>query len=154
MLNAFFCFLAINLSLPPTPPQPNAMLKGYVIDAVGTALSNEELWKKYFCTTQLGRTDQDGEQTRAMLNSWLSQQRKLLRKDQLNLAEVVIIPYDSLSASERPAKPFHMMSETTRTYVAQYHGEIISFFLLQDNKIASTLLIDMGGENNFMNFCK
>lgn len=154
MLKTFFCFLAISLSPLSPPALPNAMLKQYVIDSVGSKLSNEELWGKYFCTTLLGRTDQDGEKTRSILDFWLSQQRNFLRKDQMNLAGVTIAPFDSLAANELPTKPFHMMSETTHTYVARYHGEIILFFLLQDDKIASTLLVNMGGENNFTSFCK
>jgi len=48
-----------------------------------------------------------------------------------------------------------MLSETEDVYVAQYQGKIVMFILLQHDqkKIASTMLINQGGEYYFLDFC-
>jgi hypothetical protein len=136
-----------------SPTNPNTNLKAFIHDTIEAKLSDTEIGDKYFCTQMLHRTDQKGEDARKYLQFALSYQRSSLQKKQLKLDEVKFIPYDSLSANELPAKPFHMMSETRNVYVARYNGEIICFFLLQNGKIASNLLINQGGENYFIDFC-
>ena len=149
-------FLALVLGLFQTNAyaQSTALLKGFTQDAVDQKLSNVELGDKYFCTSVLHRTDEYGEKARKGLNWILTTQRPQLREQRINLAELTFTPYDSLSTSELPPKPFHMLGETKQVYVAQYHGKIILYFLLQDDKIASTLLIGQGIEHYFLNFCK
>lgn len=122
-------------------------------DAVEQKLNNTALTDKYFCTTILHRTDEHGEKARKGTEWALTMQRDLLRAQHVNIDEVTFTPYDKLPISEIPSKPFHMLGETNYVYVAQYHGEIISYFLLQDEKIASTLLIGQGAEHYFINFC-
>ncbi|MGI4821328.1 MAG: hypothetical protein ACRYFV_08970 [Janthinobacterium lividum] len=136
-----------------SPTNPNANLKAFIHDIIEAKLSDAQIGDKYFCTQMLHRTDQKGEDARRYLQFALSYQRSSLQKKQLKLDEVKFIPYDSLSANELPAKPFHMLSETKNVYVAWYSGEIICFFLLQNGKIASNLLINQGGENYFIDFC-
>ncbi len=129
------------------------MLKQFIKDITEAKLSNTEIGDRYFCTTLLHRTDSKGEMARGYLQFALSQQRSLLQEKHLNLDEVKFTPYSALSSSELPAKPFHLLGEAENVFVAQYHGKIICFFLIEDKKIASTFLIDQGGENYFINFC-
>lgn len=122
-------------------------------DAVDVKLTNAELGDKYFCTNVLHRTDHYGDEARSYLKFALSQQRKNLYTKHVNPEEVTFTPYDALPANEIPARPFHMLSETKHVYVAQYHGKIILYFLLQDDKIASTLLLAQGDEHYFVDLC-
>lgn len=132
---------------------PVAPLKQYLQDAIDNQLSTLALADKYFCSTQLHQPGQEGEFARQITDTWLSGQRKNLRDSRLQLGEVRFVPYDSLTAAEQPAKPFHMRDETSHTYVALYHGKIVCYFLLQDARIASTLLLGMGEEHIFINYC-
>jgi len=152
-MKAFFLALLLGLLHASAYAQPNNLFKGYLRDALDTNLSNLALADKYFCTVHLHRTDQDGEWARQKTDIWLAGQRKYLWERNVKLDEVAFIPYDSLTAEQRPAKPFHMMGETSHTYVALYHGEIVCFFLLKDNRIVSTILLGMGREHSFMDYC-
>ncbi len=133
--------------------QPTVMLKDFIRDELDSKLSNAEIAAKYFCHAQSPLSDHDREEVHKMRDFWLVQQRKQLRERQFNLEEVTVIHYDSLSATERPSKPFHMMGETTYTYVARYHGEIIQYFWVQEGKIISTVLMGMGREHIFFDLC-
>lgn len=132
---------------------PAEQLSKFMGDAVSQQLTNTELADEYFCTNMLHRTDEYGEKARKGLNWVLTMQRQELRKCRMNINKLTFTPFDELMASERPAKPFHMLSDTKNVYVARYHGKIVYYFLLQDAKIASTLLINQGGEHYFMDFC-
>lgn len=123
------------------------LLKEFVCDVLNTKLSNTEIGNKYFYTEVLHRTDHYGEEARGYLDFALSHQRDSLQAKHINPAEVSFTPYGALPISELPAKPFHMLSETKHVYVAQYRGKIILYFLLQENKIVSTLLIGQGNEH-------
>ncbi|RZK39162.1 MAG: hypothetical protein EOO61_07415 [Hymenobacter sp.] len=129
------------------------MLKNFMHDMVDKKLSNTEIGDKYFCTAVLHRTDRYGEKARGYLNYSLSQQRDDIRTQQVDLSKVKLKTYDSLPSSELPPKPFHMLDETKYVYVVQYHGKIILYILLQNNKIASTTLIGQGDEHYFMDLC-
>ncbi len=129
------------------------ILKQFIQDVTENKLNNTEIGDRYFCTNLLHRNDSKGELARKYLQFALSQQRSLLQEKNLNLNEVRFTSYSTLSSDELPAKPFHLLNETENVFVAQYHGEIICFFLIENNKIASTLLIDQGGESYFINFC-
>jgi len=122
-------------------------------DLLDSKLGNTEIGERYFCTAVLHRTDHAGEKARTFLEYSLSQQRDELRTQQVNPREVEFTAYDALPTVEVPPKPFHMLGETTHVYVAQYHGKIVLYALLQDDKIASTLLLGQGDEHYFMNFC-
>lgn len=152
-------FLDIILLLLPLtqPSEPNKWLKEFVRDAVEQKLNNTELADKYFCTNVLHRTDVYGEKARKGMDWALTMQRTFLRKQRVKADKVTFTPFDELPVNQLPPKPFHMLSETKHMYVAQYHGKIVSYFILpedeQDNKIASTLLLNQGGENYFLDFC-
>jgi hypothetical protein len=128
-------------------------LKEFIRDATDTKLSNIELGDKYFCTGILHRNDKYGEEARSYLEFALSNQRKYLREKELNLDEISFKPFYQLSESEIPPKPFHMLHETSHVYVGVYKGKALLFFLLNENKIASTLLIGQGDEHYFVDFC-
>ncbi len=132
---------------------PPTTLKEFIQDVTGAKLNDIEIGDRYFCTNLLHRTDSKGELARNYLQFALSQQRSLLQEKNLDLNEVRFTSYSTLSPGELPAKPFHLLEETENVFVAQYHGEIICFFLVEGNKIASTLLINQGGESYFINFC-
>lgn len=132
---------------------PTSKLRAFVHDMLEKKLSNPEIGEKYFCTTVLHRPDHYGEEARGYLEFALSHQRDSLQAQQVNPDEVSFTPYDALPVSELPAKPFHMLSETNNVYVAQYHKKIILYFLMQEDKIASTLLIGQGNEHYFINLC-
>ena len=152
-MKMLLCALLLTFSKSTTPPKSSTILKEYVQDVVEKKLSDTEIGDKYFCTQMLHRTDQKGEDARKYLQFALSYQRSSLQKKQVKLDEVKFLLYDSLPPNELPTKPFHMLGETTNVYVAQYNGEIVCFFLLQNDKIASTLLINQGGESYFIDFC-
>lgn len=153
-MKTLLAFLVLNLMPPTKSEEPAKWLKAFVRDAVAQQLSNTELKDTYFCTNMLHRTDAYEEKARKGMEWALTMQRPFLREKQLNLDEVRFAPYESLSVGERPAKPFHMLGETKNVYVAQYRGEIILYFLLQDDKIASTLLLGQGSEYYFIDFCR
>ncbi|MGI4885768.1 MAG: hypothetical protein ACRYFR_12490 [Janthinobacterium lividum] len=146
--------LYILLLLPLTKPsKPDKWLREFMRDAVEKKLDNTVLADKYFCTNILHRTDEYGEKARKGTEWALTMQRDLLRAQHVNADEVTFTPYDELPASKIPPKPFHMLGETKHVYVALYRGEIVSYFLLQDEKVASTLLIGQGDEHYFIDFC-
>lgn len=152
-MKIFFFALLLGLFQLSAYAQSTALFKRYLQDAMDTKLSSLALADKYFCTTQLHQAGPDGEWGRQMTDMWLSEQRKELRDKQLRLDAVKFVPYDSLTVAEQPAKPFHMMDETSHTYVALYRGKIACYFLLRDNRISSTLLLGMGEEHTFIDYC-
>lgn len=152
-MRAFFFIILLGFLQISACAKLTALFKSYLRDAVDTKLSSLDLADKYFCTINLHRTGQDGEFARQMTDVWLSDQRKKLREKDLNMDEIQFVPYDALTAEQQMAHPFFMRDETTHTWVALYHGEIACFFLLKDDRIASTLLLDMGGENSFIDYC-
>jgi hypothetical protein len=152
-MKALFLSLLLGLFQASAYAQPTALFKSYLRDAMDTNLSNLALADKYFCTVHLHRTNQDGEWIRQRTDAWLAGQRKYLWDKQVKLNEVEFILYDSLTAEQRPAKPFHMMGETSHTYVALYQGQIACFFLFKDNRIVSTILLGMGREHSFVDYC-
>lgn len=123
-------------------------------DAVEQKLTNRALADKYFDTAVLHRTDERGAKARKGMEWALTMQRDLLRAQHVNADKVTFKLYDELPTSEIPPKPFHMLGETKHVYVAQYQGEIVSYFLLKEDKIASTLLIGQGDEHYFIDFSK
>lgn len=149
LIYAFLLFLPLA-----KPSGPNQRLKEFTRDAVEQKLNNTELADKYFCTTMLHRNDEHGAKARKGMEQALTMQRDLLRTQRVKADEVTFTPYDKLPANQVPPKPFHMVGETTHVYVAQYHGAIVSYFLLQNDKIASTLLIGQGDEHYFLDFCR
>ena len=140
--------------LPPAhPSQPTTLLQTFMQDAVSLQLTDTELADKYFCTAVLHCTDEYGAKARQSLAWALTTQRAFLRKQQVTADEVTFAAFDELPANELPPKPFHMLGETAQVYVARYHGKILSYFLLQGDRIASTLLLNQGGEHYFLDFC-
>lgn len=133
--------------------EPNQWLKEFTRDAVEQKLNNTELADKYFCTNMLHRNDEHGAKARKGMEQALTMQRDLLRAQRVNVDKVTFTPYDELPANQVPPKPFHMAGETKHVYVARYQGEIVSYFLLHNDKIASTLLIGQGDEHYFIDFC-
>jgi hypothetical protein len=152
-MNHLLCSLLLCLLALGKPVEPTNTLKEFVRDLVDRKLSNTEIGERYFCTTVLHRTDHYGEKARANLDSSLSLQRDYLHTQQITLSDVKFTAYDALPATEVPPKPFHMLGETTHVYVAQYHGEIVLYALLQDDQIASILLLGQGDEHYFLDFC-
>ena len=147
-------FYVLLLWLPITKPsEPDKWLREYMRDAVEQKLNNTALSDKYFCTAMLHRTDEYGAKARKGTEWALTMQRDLLRAQHVTADEVTFTAYDELPANQIPPKPFHMLGDTKHVYVAQYHGEIVLYFLLQDDKIASTLLIGQGVEHYFIDFC-
>lgn len=134
--------------------EPDGLLRAYMRDAVAQQLSNDALAEKYFCTSMLHRSDASGTKARKSMQWALTTQRDQLRTQQVNAEQVTFAAYDALPASQIPPKPFHMLSETKQVYVAQFRGEIVSYFLLRDGKIASTLLLGQGNEHYFIDFCR
>lgn len=130
-----------------------ALLRQFVHDAMAEQLSNTALADTYFCTAILHRDDQYGLKARAAMEWALTLQRQKLREEHLPLAELSFVPYDELPAAKLPPKPFHMLGPTTNVYVARYRGQILLYFLLDNTKIASTLLVGQGDEHYFMDFC-
>lgn len=122
-------------------------------DALAKQLNNTALADKYFCTVILHRPDEYGTKGRNYMEWALTMERDFLRAKHVNVDKITFTPYEELPANQIPPKPFHMLSGTKDVYVAQYHRKIISYFLLQDDKIASTLLIGQGNENYFVDFC-
>lgn len=133
-----------------------ASVREFISDVINGKLSNVEIGDKYFCTTVLHRTDKYGTEARSYLESTISEHRINLRNRQVNVNDVILKPFDALTKEEIPPKPFHMLSETEDVYVAQYQGKIVMFILLQHDrkKIASTMLINQGGEYYFLDFCQ
>ena len=129
------------------------VLKEFIRDATDTKLNNIELSDKYFCTSIIHRNDKYGKEARSYLEFALSNQRKYLREKTLNFDNISFKPFNQLSESEIPPKPFHMLHETSHVYVGVYKGKALLFFLLNENKIASTLLIGQGDEHYFVDFC-
>lgn len=152
-MKIIFYSLLIGLLPVPNASMPTSKLKAFIHDMLEKKLSNPEIGEKYFCTTVLHRPDHYGEEARGYLEFALSHQRDSLQAQHVNLDEVSFAPYDALPSSELPAKPFHMLSETNNVYVAQYRKKIILYFLMQEDKIASTLLIGQGNEHYFVNLC-
>ena len=147
-------FYVLLLWLPITKPsEPDKWLREFMRDAVEQKLNNTALADKYFCTIVLHRTDEYGEKVRKGMEWALAMQRDCLREQRVNADKVTFTPFDELPANRLPPKPFHILSETKYVYVAQYQGKIILYFLLQDDKIASTLLIGQGDEHYFIDFC-
>ncbi len=128
-------------------------LKGFVRDAIDTKLTNSELAEKYFCMDILTSKEKYGVEARAYLDFAFIHQRKYLRDKQVNANKILFKPFSQLSESELPAKPFHMLHETSNVYVSVYEGKALVFFLLNKSKIASTLLIGQGDEHYFVDFC-
>lgn len=152
-MKPIFCSLLISFFSLFSFPTPASKLKAFIHDMLEKKLSNSEIGEKYFCTNVLHRPDHYGEEARGYLEFALSHQRDSLQAKPINSDEISFTPYDALPASELPAKPFHMLSDTKHVYVAQYKGKIILYFLLQEDKIASTLLIGQGDEHYFVNLC-
>jgi hypothetical protein len=152
-MKLIFCSLLISFFSLFSSSTPTSKLKAFVHDLLDKKLSNPEIGEKYFCTNILHRPDHYGEEARGYLEFALSHQRDSLQAKHVNPDEVSFTPYDTLPISKLPAKPFHMLSETKHVYVAQYQGKIILYFLLQEDKIASTLLIGQGDEHYFINLC-
>lgn len=152
-MKSLFFALLLTFMNSSTSQNSSVILKQFIQDIIGAKLSDTEITDRYFCTNLLHRADSKGELARRYLQFALSQQRGLLQEKHLKLDEVKFAPYSTLSPSELPAKPFHLLNETENVFISQYHGEIICYFLVQDDKIASTLLINQGGENYFINFC-
>jgi hypothetical protein len=128
-------------------------LKGFVRDAIDTKLTTSELAEKYLCTNILTSKEKYGVEARAHLEFAFVHQRKYLRDKQINANKVSLKPFGQLSESELPPKPFHMLHETSNVYAAVYEGQVCLFFLLNKDKIASTLLIGQGDEHYFVDFC-
>jgi hypothetical protein len=152
-MNNLLCSLLVCLLSLGKPTEPTESLKEFMRALVASKLSNAEIGERFFCTAVLHRTDQYGAKARAGLEYSLTLQRDYLRTQQMNLSEVTFTAYAALPATAVPPKPFHMLGETTHVYVAQYHGEIVLYALLQDNQIASILLLGQGDEHYFINFC-
>lgn len=131
-------------------------IRGFIRDVINDKLSSAEIGDKYFCTTVLHRTDKYGTEARSYLESTISEHRINLKNRQVNVNGIILKPFDKLTKEEMPPKPFHMLSETENVYVALYQGKIVMFILLQNNqkRIASTMLINQGGEYYFLDFCQ
>jgi hypothetical protein len=155
-MKAFFLFLVSFLSLSEIRLENDpASIRGFISDVITNKLSNAEIGDKYFCTAVLHRTDKYGVEARNYLESTLSEHRTNLKNRQVDVNDIILKPFDALTKEEIPPKPFHMLSETEDVYVAQYQGKIVMFILLQHDrkKIASTMLINQGGEYYFLDFC-
>ena len=145
-------FLLISFSTYGQNANPNA-LREFVRDASETKLNNTEFGDKYLCTNILHRNDKYGDEARSYLEFTLFNQRKYLREKNLNFDDILFKPFNQLSESEIPPKPFHMLHETSHVYVGVYQGMVLIFFLMNESKIASTLLIGQGDEHYFIDFC-
>ncbi len=97
--------------------------------------------------------DKNEEEARSYLEFALSNQRKYLRDKQVNEDNIFFKQFSQLSENEKPSKPFHMLHETSNVYVGVYQGKAFIFFLIDGDKIASTLLIGQGDEHYFIDFC-
>ncbi|AMR29101.1 hypothetical protein A0257_19715 [Hymenobacter psoromatis] len=128
-------------------------MRSFISDAADSTHTSAALMQKYFCPALLHFPGQSGEQARKELIFWLDQQRKFLWTQDLHLTEIVFTAYDALPGPEIPPCPFHMLGSTAHVYVARYQQKIIWYFLLQDDKLASTLLIGQGDEHYFLDFC-
>lgn len=53
----------------------------------------------------------------------------------------------------QPGLKGEFAQQMSHTYVALYHRKIACYFLLQDASIASTLILGMGEEHMFINYC-
>jgi hypothetical protein len=149
-LVAFLFFVSFSTYGQNTNPN---VLKEFVRDASETKLNNAELGDKYLCTDILHRNDKYGEEARSYLEFALFNQRKYLREKNINFDDILFKPFNQLSESEIPPKPFHMLHETSHVYVGVYQGKVLIFFLMNESKIASTLLIGQGDEHYFIDFC-
>jgi len=130
-----------------------SVLKEFVRDASEIKLNNAKLGDKYLCTNILHRNDKYGEEARSYLEFALFNQRKYLREKNIYFDDILFKPFNQLSESEIPPKPFHMLHETSHVYVGVYQGKVLIFFLMNESKIASTLLIGQGDEHYFIDFC-
>jgi ATP-dependent Zn protease len=128
-------------------------LKEFIRDASGTKLSNTEIGDKYFCTNIYHLNDKYGEEARSYLEFTLSNQRQYLREKNLVVNNISFKPFSQLFEDEMPPKPFHMLHETSNVYASVYQGKVLLFFLLNENRIASTLLIGQGDEHYFVDLC-
>lgn len=128
-------------------------LKGFMQDAIDTKLSNTQIGDKFFCTNMLHRTDDYGIKARNYLEFALSNQRPVLRDKKIVIENLVFTRFNDLSTQEIPPKPFHIIGDTKNIYVGKYQGKIVIYFLVKEDKIASTLFLGQGDEHYFLDFC-
>lgn len=152
-MKTLICAFFLSLTQQGTPTTPIVLLQNFLRSVMEARMSNTALASEYFCTTVPQRNNESGIKVRKGIDLALTMQRDLLRAQHVNASDVTIIPYDELPTSEIPPKPFHMLGDTKHVYVAQYHGKIVSYFLMSDGKIASNLLLGQGDEHYFINFC-
>lgn len=149
LIHLFSTLLSIGIFHNETP----ILLKGFMLDAVDTKMSNTQIGDKYFCTNMLHRTDEYGVKAREYLEFALSNQRPMLRKEGYDIEKISFEQFDNLPSQEIPPKPFHIIGDTKNIYVGKYQGKIIIYFLIEENKIASTLFLAQGDEHYFVDFC-
>lgn len=130
------------------------LLRDFMQDAADNKLSNTQIGDKYFCTEILHRTDRYGAQARDYLEFALSNQRPILRDKKYIINNFIFKRFDDLSLQEIPPKPFHIIGETKNIYVGKYEGKIVIYFLVESDKISSTLFFGQGDEHYFLDFCK
>ena len=147
------CLLLLTVFAAHSQEVNTAALKGFMQDAIDIKLSNTQIGDKYFCTNMLHRTDYYGIKARNYLEFALSNQRPVLRDKQIVIENLVFTRFDDLSPQEIPPKPFHIIGDTKNIYVGKYQGKIVIYFLIEEDKIASTLFLGQGDEHYFVDFC-
>ena len=153
MKTIFLYFFSALLTLGPWRDSTPIMLEEFMQDAFDTKLSNTQIGDKYFCTNMLHRTDEYGVKARNYLEFALSNQRAILREKKHVINDFTFKRFDELSSQEIPPKPFHIIGDTKNIYVGKYHDEIVIYFLIEGDKIASTLFLGQGDEHYFVDFC-
>lgn len=148
-MKTFLFALLFSFGQPAHPTQPIALLQEFVRDVVSQQVTDTDLEVKYLCPTLLQQQSATGDKARATVGNYFLQLKKHLREHQVKAEEVRFTPFDSL-----PTKPFEIIGGSSQVYVAQYQGETICYFLVEDNKISSFLLLETGLRAFFITFCK
>ena len=133
-----------------TPPTDTELLRQFMRAATDGHTSDSTLIARFMCPELLFRhNDARIDSARAMLSVLLASIRKQWQPHPRQLRQSRFLP-----SQEVPHPNFHMLGGEEGAYVLVHKRKPSMYFLVVENRVASFLLINQGGEAYFLDFCR